>query len=175
MATSGSDMNGGMDAAFEAATAALRQSVNEAYQRGYEAAVKDMKARILASFEEPAATVQQEAAPKRPRPGRQRKSPDTRSRKGGASDAVRAAFELGVGKSITEIHQQALSLGHRLSIEGIGNELRRHKGEKYRRDERRHWFPLGLPETETAGPVHHDDDPAATYSNKETSDEAAIV
>ena len=175
MVTSESDMNGGMDAAFEAATAALRQSVREAYQRGYEAAVKDMKARVLASFDEPAATVRQEPAPKRLRTPRQRKSPETRSRKGGASDAVQAAFGLGVGKSITEIFQQALSLGHKLSIEGIGNELRRHEGSKYRRDKRRHWFPIGMSETETAGPVHHDDDPAATYSNKETSDEAPIV
>lgn len=175
MVTSESDMNRGMDAAFEAATAALRQSVNEAYHRGYEAAVKDMKARILASFEEPVANVQQQSTQRRSPPRRQRKSPETRSRKGGASNAVRAAFGLGVGKSITEIFQQALSLGHQLSIEGIGNELRRHEGTKYRRDNRRHWFPIGLSETETAGPVHHDDDPAATQSNKETSDEAPIV
>jgi len=81
-----------------------------------------------------------------------------------ATAAVEAVLAEAAGLAIKEIHQQALKLGHQLSIESVGNELRRFEGKKYRRDERRNWFPIGYTEMETAGHVHHDTNPAATLS-----------
>lgn len=157
------ELDGGMNAAVEAATVALRQSVRDAYQQGYDAAVRDLKDRIMAVFGPVALSAHVEAVSTVHAKIRRRRPSSGRARHGVAAKAVKDVFTIGTGLSVTELHQQALKLGHQLSIEGIGNELRRFEGKKYRRDERRHWFPLSSAETETAGTVHQDSDPAATH------------
>ena len=92
---------------------------------------------------------------------RTRSKPTRRASNGVAAEAVAAVFKQETGLGVVEIHRKAQQLGHSLSTEGIGNELRRHEGLKYRRDGR-NWFPLGTaPEAETAGASHQDETPAA--------------
>lgn len=51
---------------------------------------------------------------------------------------------VGTGLPVSEISRAALERGHNLSLEAIGNELRRHNGRKYHRAGYR-WYPGPMP------------------------------
>ena len=65
--------------------------------------------------------------------------------KGVAAAAIERIFESQQGLTTSEIHRRVVELGLKLSLEAIGAELRRHEGQKYRRDEKRNWFAIDKP------------------------------
>ena len=168
MGTDSNEMSAGIDMAVEAATASLRQSIRDAYQQGYDAALSDLKDRIMAVFGTHIITAHAEAVSTSHAALRRRRPAKTRARRGVAAAAVEAVLAEEAGLAIKEIHQQALKLGHKLSVESVGSELRRFEGTKYRRDERRNWFPVNSTETDAhsgSGPDVRRDQPEAAQAS----------
>lgn len=64
--------------------------------------------------------------------------------RGIAATAIKRVFEGQQGLSTSAIHRRAIELGLELSLEAVGAELRRHEGQKYRRDEKRNWFSIDI-------------------------------
>lgn len=102
-------------------------------------------------------------------------------RRGVAAAAITSVFERERGLSVSAIHRKATGLGHELSLEAIGAELRRHEGNKYHRSEGRFWFPFGSPEENetdrharaTANPSHTEHQSSADPKSDAPFDQAA--
>ena len=150
--------DGSRNDAFADAQDAFRRAIEGAYHKGRHSLALELAAFLKNTMNDGfAESVSDSSASKlASRTTKKSKTARKRGSNGIAGVAIKDVFQHRTGLSVKQIYDEAIRLGHTLSVEAIGAELRRHEGEKYRRDDGRSWFPLGSPETETAGNVHHD-------------------
>lgn len=126
---------------------AIQKMVDDAYANGFNQGLLTARSGLDALLTSYVPNMAAEAADKPANPERRSKNQAGRDGnvpkpRGVAAAAIKSVFEREQGLNTSSIHRKAAELGHELSLEAVGAELRRHEGRKYRRDGKRVWFPI---------------------------------
>ena len=124
----------------------VRAAVERAYKQGYRDGSTNMRDAIMKASETANAAdtdVDQTSAPDVPAPivTPTKRKFKGRVLKGSIGEAVDAIFEVKQGLTVQELHTLVNNRGISASKEGVGVQLRRNEGSKYRRSGLM-WFPL---------------------------------
>lgn len=132
--------------------AGFEAALKAAYDQGVQDGIQRIVAAATAPINENDVRTVGDATPAAPATNsRQQRVVARRAPRGLVPTIVGRMLDEYPGKIIAEYEQMVGAYDSRVSDKSIGNELRRHEGKKYRRDENGGWFPMsGNKEAEDA-------------------------
>jgi hypothetical protein len=153
--------------------ALLRPAMKQALQAAYDRGQEDMVDKIFTAAD--AYVKHKEGGEVTAIEAKVAEKPAKRAPRGLLGAAVSKVLTKHPGLKVADIERRAVEIDSRISPKSVGNELRRWKGKKYRRDNKLHWFLLGDDaETETAGSPSRDTPAASSRHTQGGSNGAAL-
>jgi hypothetical protein len=135
-----------------------------AYERGYEKGVQDGIDRLAQLARGPQAANDVRVPDEKLTAVAIRRVVEKRAPRGLVPKVVAAMLRDNPGMTITDYEQMLYRYDGQVSAKSIGNELRRHEGRKYRRNESGEWFPMSG--NKEAGEGRETNSPASDLSSQ---------